>query len=105
MWRPMRIVAVAAAACLATPGSAYTDCPPSHVSKVLAVDAGSVAIWFTSGTVGYHAFGGGSAQTILALATTASVTGRTVSARYAADGLDCSVGGFRSDLIGLYLNA
>jgi hypothetical protein len=98
---------VAALAIISAAAEASTECT-GKVTKIWA-DA-SLGPWFTldSGAIWYIAQPAGldpNTRTIIALATTAMATERSVTVRFTADGVTCTSSTPRSDFVGMYLNS
>ncbi|MEA1672968.1 hypothetical protein [Nitrospirillum sp. BR 11163] len=80
---------------------AYTECTVNVVR-----------IWVGSGDLYVHYAQGAAVipssntdrDALLALATTAFTTGRSITIRFQADRVDCTSAGARSDVWGIYLN-
>lgn len=86
---------------LSQPALAVTQCDLS-VQYVFSGDDGYVWVMFTNGGSGYLAPADSDKQATMALATTALVSSRPVTIRYAADGVACTSSS-RSGLVGFYL--
>lgn len=86
----------------ATQAQAYTQCTVTLV-KIWAGDGRTVWLHYTNGGAANIAASDANKVSVLSMAMTALVGGRTMTVRYSADGADCTTFG-RTDFVGAYLN-
>lgn len=96
------ICVLIALAMFSTAARATTECT-GKVTRIWTGDDGGMWVNMDSGVVWYIIQGDPDMKNILALSTTAMVTDRSVTVRFAADGVGCTSGA-RGDVQGIYLN-
>jgi hypothetical protein len=80
-----------------TPAEAYTECQHTLL-RIYACDQGYVWLYYSDGPGSVYILPSNpSLQSALAVAMTAFSTGRSVTVRYASDGVSCSNDVSRSD--------
>jgi hypothetical protein len=83
--------------------SAYTECL-GHITREYAGDGGYVWVQMDDGLTWYVAPGDPDLQNILATATSALVTGLSITVRFSTDSVPCNgSNGNRSDVQGMWL--
>ncbi|GFE79436.1 hypothetical protein GCM10011487_14360 [Steroidobacter agaridevorans] len=104
------IVAVSLLMASSTAAHAYTECT-GNVTRIW--NDGTTWVWFDTGLVWglwpaddeQNLNGKDRSKNILALATTAMVSGRSVTVRFVNDGVSCSGQQTANKVWGLYLNS
>lgn len=86
----------------AAPAHAYTECS-GNVQMIWAGDGGTIWIHLQNGGAAIVSNTDPNREAVIALGTTALVTSRQVTIRYAANGVNCSQSG-RTDFTGMYLH-
>jgi hypothetical protein len=102
MFKHVLIMAATAGLLVAKPVYATTQCTIS-LANIFSGDGGYIWLAYTNGGSSYLTGADPDREATLSLATTALVTSRSMTVRYAADSVPCTSVG-RSDLIGIYLN-
>jgi hypothetical protein len=107
MWthlkRIRRVAATLGALVICTRSFAYTQCT-GHVVTIYTGDSGSLWVTMDDTVPWYLYVNDTNLKNILSSATTALVTGYSVTVRFQADGLTCAAGAPRGDVLGMYLN-
>lgn len=85
----------------ASAAHAYTQCQ-STVASIWAGDGGMIWIAMDNGGAAQISSSDPNREAVIALATTALTTRRSIIIRYQADNVDCATFG-RSDFVGMYL--
>jgi hypothetical protein len=84
------------------PGFAYTECR-GHITEIYTGDSGNVWVVMDNSLQWYVIPGDPNQKNILSSSTTALALGNAIIVRFQADGVTCSGGAARTDVLGMYL--